>query len=61
MADAANQKMPAVLEKGREVLTAAQAERTRIEAEKLRQAGYLKKAQEPKPTLRPGRGPSMGI
>ncbi len=60
-ADAASQKIGAVLEKGREVLTAAQAERERIEAERLRQAEELKKAQELKRTFRPGRGPSMGM
>ncbi len=54
-ADAANQKMRAVLEKGREVLIAAQAERAR-----LRQVEELRKAQELKHTLKP-RGPSMGM
>jgi len=58
----ASQKMRAVLDRGREVLAAAQTERTLIEADRLRQAEESKKkAQEPKPTLRRGRGPSMGM
>jgi Ti-type conjugative transfer relaxase TraA len=55
-ADAASQKMRAVLEKGREALIAAQAERAR-----LRQVEELEKAQELRHTLRPGRGPSLGM
>jgi hypothetical protein len=55
-ADAASQKMRTALEKGREALIAAQAERAR-----LRQIEELKKAQELKYTLRPGRGPSLGM
>ena len=54
-ADTANQKMRAALDKGREALIAAQAERAR-----LRQIEELRKAQELKHTLRP-RGPSMGM
>jgi hypothetical protein len=60
-AETASQKMRAVLEKGREVLKAGQAERGRIEAETLRQAEELRKAQEPSPMLRLGRGPRMGM
>jgi hypothetical protein len=48
-----SQKLRAVLEKGREVLTAA------AQAERERQAEELRKAHELKHTLRP-RGPSMG-
>jgi len=48
-ADGAKQKFRAVLAKGREVLTAAQAERAR-----LREAEELRKAQEAKQTLRRG-------
>jgi len=55
-ADAASQKMRAALEKGREALIAAQAERAR-----LPQIEELKKAQELKHTLRPGRGPRLGM
>jgi hypothetical protein len=47
--------MRAALEKGREALIAAQAERAR-----LRQIEALKKAQELKHTLRP-RGPMLGM
>jgi Ti-type conjugative transfer relaxase TraA len=54
-ADAASAKMRAALDKGREALIAAQAERVR-----LRQIEELRKAQELKHTLRP-RGPSMGM
>jgi hypothetical protein len=54
-ADAASQKMRAALDKGREALIAAQAERAR-----LRQIEELRKAQELKHTLRP-RGPSLGM
>jgi hypothetical protein len=54
-ADAANQKLRAALEKGREAMIAAQAER-----ERLRQVEEMRKAQELKHTLRPGRGPRMG-
>ena len=54
-ADAASQKMRAALDKGREALIAAQAERTR-----LRQIEELRKAQEMKHTLRP-RGPTLGM
>jgi Ti-type conjugative transfer relaxase TraA len=54
-ADVASQKLRAVLEKGREALIAARAERAR-----LRQVEELRKAQELKHTLRP-RGPSMGM
>jgi len=52
-----NQKLRATLEKGREALIAAQAERTR-----RRQIEELRKAQElkPTPTLTLGRGPSLG-
>ena len=54
------QRMPparrcAALEKGREALIAAQAER-----ERLRQIEELRKAQELKHTLRP-RGPTLGM
>jgi hypothetical protein len=52
--DDARQKLRKALDKGREVLIAAQAERDR-----LRQAGELRKTQELKHTLRP-RGPCMG-
>ncbi len=52
-----SQKLRATLEKGREVLTAAaQAER-----ERLRQAEELRKAQELKHMLKPGRGPRLGM
>ena len=54
--DAASAKMRAALEKGHAALIAAQAERAR-----LRQVEELRKAQELKHTLRPGRGPSMGM
>ena len=54
-ADAASQKMRAALEKGREALISAQAERAR-----LRQVEELRKAQELKHTLRP-RGPRLGM
>jgi hypothetical protein len=47
--------MRAALEKGREALIAAQAER-----ERLRQIEELRKAQELKQTLRP-RGPTLGM
>jgi hypothetical protein len=50
--DAASQKIRAALEKGRETLIAAQAER-------LRRAEELRKDQELRHTLRP-RGPSLG-
>jgi hypothetical protein len=56
-ADAASQKMRAALEKGREALVAAQAERVRL---RLRQAEELRKAQEVKHTLKP-RGPILGM
>jgi hypothetical protein len=59
----ASQKMRTVLEKGREVLKAGQAERAerqRIEAEGLRQAEDLKKAQRLRQGPRQGRGPSFG-
>jgi hypothetical protein len=49
---AASQKMRAALEKGRQTLIAAQAERAR-------QAEEMRKAQELKHTLRP-RGPRLG-
>jgi Ti-type conjugative transfer relaxase TraA len=55
-ADAASQKMRAALDKGREALIAAQAERAR-----LRQVEELRKTQELKHTLRPGRGPRLGM
>jgi hypothetical protein len=51
-ADAASQKLRASLEKGREALVAAQAERAR-------QAEEMKKAQELRNALRP-RGPRLG-
>jgi Ti-type conjugative transfer relaxase TraA len=51
-ADAASQKLRASLEKGREALIAAQAERAR-------QAEEMRKAQELRNTLRP-RGPRLG-
>jgi Ti-type conjugative transfer relaxase TraA len=54
-ADAASAKMRAALDKGREALVAAQAERVR-----LRQVEELRKAQELKHTLRP-RGPTLGM
>jgi CHASE3 domain sensor protein len=54
-ADAASQKMRAALDKGREVMIAAQAERAR-----LQQTEELRKAQELKHTFRP-RGPSLGM
>ncbi len=54
-ADAASQKMRAVLEKGREALIAAQAERAR-----LRQAEELRKALELKHTFKP-RGATLGM
>jgi hypothetical protein len=54
-ANVASAKMRAALEKGREALIAAQAERAR-----LRQIEELRKAQELKHTLRP-RGPSLGM
>lgn len=50
--DAADQKLSASLEKGREALIAAQAERAR-------QAEEMRKAQELRNTLRP-RGPRLG-
>jgi hypothetical protein len=54
-ADAASAKLRAVLEKGREALVAAQAERAR-----LCQVEELRKAQELKHTLKP-RGPILGM
>jgi Ti-type conjugative transfer relaxase TraA len=61
-ADAASQKMRAALDKGREVLIAARAGRERqIEAERLRRVEELRKAQELKQTLKPSRGPTMGM
>jgi hypothetical protein len=54
-ADAASQKMRAALDKGREALIAAQAERVRVQ-----QIEELKKAQELKHTLMP-RGPILGM
>jgi hypothetical protein len=52
-ADAASQKLRTALEKGREALIAAQAERAR-------QAEDMRKAQEQSHTLRPGRGKGLG-
>ncbi len=54
-ANAASEKLRGALEKGREALIAAQAERVR-----LRLIEEMKKAQELKHTLRPGRGPRLG-
>jgi hypothetical protein len=54
-ADAASQKMRAALDKGREALIAAQAERAR-----LWQVEELRKTHELKHTLRP-RGPRLGM
>jgi hypothetical protein len=52
-ADAASQKLRGALEKGREALIAAQAERAR-------QAEEMRTAQEQSHTLGRGRGPSRG-
>lgn len=51
-ADAASQKLRTALEKGRQTLIAAQAERAR-------QAEEMRKAQELRNTLRPGRGSGL--
>jgi ATP-dependent exoDNAse (exonuclease V) alpha subunit len=57
----ANRKFRAAIEGSREALTAAKAERERIEAERLRQTEELRKTRELGQGPRLGRGPSFGM